>query len=100
MGPFKCTNHFGVDIIKNLQLKVTPPNEFNDPFEFSPYLIGAVDEAHAKHLLENYSPKELYETMQIHGVQLMPPHEEFLKHLETIIPSAVKQGVPAFQKAY
>jgi hypothetical protein len=99
MGLFKYTNHFGVNIIKDLQLKVTPPNEFNDPFEFSPYLIGEIDEAHARQLLDNYSPKELYETMKIHGVQEMP-FEEFLKSLKTIIPAAVKQGIPAFQKAY
>ncbi|HZF02169.1 MAG TPA: hypothetical protein VE344_09775 [Methylomirabilota bacterium] len=100
MGLFKYTNHFGVNILRDLQLKVTPPNEFNDPFEFSPYLIGVVDDAHAESLLRNFSPTELYETMKIHGVQQMPPFEEFLKSLETIIPAAIKQGAPAFQKAY
>ena len=33
---FKYCDARGVDILQNLRLKVTPPIEFNDPFEFMP----------------------------------------------------------------
>src|ERR1035438_5504808 len=33
-----CDNH-GVDILQNLELKITPANQFNDPFEFTPHVI-------------------------------------------------------------
>jgi hypothetical protein len=33
---YKYSNPLGVDILRNLRLKVTPPNEFNDPFELAP----------------------------------------------------------------
>ena len=31
----------GVEILKHLELKVTPPNQFNDPFEFTPHIISS-----------------------------------------------------------
>lgn len=31
---YKYLDHYGLDAIYNLELKITPPNEFNDPFEF------------------------------------------------------------------
>jgi hypothetical protein len=48
MGHFKYCNETGVLILKNLQLKVTPPNEFNDPFEFSPVVRNPNPKAHAE----------------------------------------------------
>ncbi len=36
---FKYCDRYGLDILQNLELKVTPPNEFNDPFEFRPQVI-------------------------------------------------------------
>jgi hypothetical protein len=32
-----CRKH-GLEILNNLELKITPPNQFNDPFEFTPYI--------------------------------------------------------------
>ncbi|PTX99237.1 hypothetical protein DB345_02355 [Spartobacteria bacterium LR76] len=36
---FKYCDDRGVDILRNLRLKVTPPLYFNDPFEFTPYVF-------------------------------------------------------------
>jgi len=33
---FKYCDARGVSILQDLELKITPPNEFNDPFEFRP----------------------------------------------------------------
>jgi len=40
MGYFKYCGESGLLVLKNHQLKVTPPNEFNDPFEFSPVVCN------------------------------------------------------------
>src|SRR6266545_4838292 len=34
---YKYTNHFGVDILLNLELKITPFDQLNDPFEITPF---------------------------------------------------------------
>jgi Protein of unknown function (DUF2971) len=36
---YKYCNARGVDILQNLELKITPPNQFNDPFELTPHII-------------------------------------------------------------
>jgi hypothetical protein len=33
---YKYCNRWGIDILQNRRLKVTPFNEFNDPFELAP----------------------------------------------------------------
>ena len=33
---YKYLDGFGLDAVANLELKITPPNEFNDPLEFTP----------------------------------------------------------------
>jgi hypothetical protein len=33
---YKFCGKYGIEILRNLELKVTPPNQFNDPFEFTP----------------------------------------------------------------
>lgn len=36
---YKYCDRRGLDILQNLELKITPPNQFNDPFEFVPHVI-------------------------------------------------------------
>lgn len=36
---YKYCDEYGVKILQNLELKITPPNQFNDPFEFTPRVI-------------------------------------------------------------
>lgn len=36
---FKYCDAYGANILTDLELKVTPPNQFNDPFEFMAHLI-------------------------------------------------------------
>jgi hypothetical protein len=42
-----CGNH-GVNVLENLELKITPPNQFNDPFEFTPRIDYSDEAAYAK----------------------------------------------------
>ncbi len=48
MGFFKYYNESGLLVLRNLELKVTPPIEFNDPFEFSPVVRTKNPRAHAE----------------------------------------------------
>jgi hypothetical protein len=41
MRLYKYCDQRGVDILRMLRLKVTPPNKFNDIFEFTPTSVGA-----------------------------------------------------------
>jgi hypothetical protein len=34
---YKFTNHYGIDVLKNLEIRITPFNQLNDPFEITPY---------------------------------------------------------------
>jgi hypothetical protein len=64
MRLFKYTSHFGVGILRDLQLRVTPPKELNDPFEFSPYPIGQVTENQVQHYVDKFPPRRFYEELK------------------------------------
>jgi hypothetical protein len=42
---FKYCDSRGIDILQSLRLRVTPPNQFNDPFEFMPKVDFCIDSA-------------------------------------------------------
>lgn len=50
---FKYCDSHGVDILRNLELKITPPDQFNDPFEFTPRVTCSSPRQHIKRLLNN-----------------------------------------------
>lgn len=39
---YKYCSSRGVDILESLRIKITPPIEFNDPFEFTPQVVGTI----------------------------------------------------------
>ena len=47
MALYQYSGEHGNLVLQNLQLKVTPPNEFNDPFEMSPIIKCADPKAYA-----------------------------------------------------
>lgn len=47
MALYQYNGEHGKLVLQNLQLKVTPPNEFNDPFEMSPIVKCADPKAYA-----------------------------------------------------
>ena len=50
---FKYCDSRGVDILRNLELKITPPAQFNDPFEFTPRVICSSPDYHVKRLYDD-----------------------------------------------
>jgi len=58
---YKYCDGRGVEILRNLVLKVTPPNQFNDPFEFTPHIVCSNVRRTAKRLVkEKDAIRELY----------------------------------------
>jgi hypothetical protein len=100
MRLFKYTNHFGINVLRDLQLKVTPPNELNDPFEFSPYVLpGTITGGHVEELMKTAPAKELYDEM-VNAGDPVPPFDVFEKVLRRVPPERIKQAIPLFQKSY
>lgn len=48
---FKYCDARGIDILQSLRLKVSPPNQFNDPFEFLPKVDFCIDETAMKRVM-------------------------------------------------
>lgn len=49
---YKFCGAHGLTILRNLELKITPPNQFNDPFEFTPKIIYSDRVSYAKRALD------------------------------------------------
>jgi hypothetical protein len=59
---YKYSGELGTKILDDLKVKVTPPNELNDPFELSPALDGKADQvvkAVREHRLEGVGAKRV-----------------------------------------
>lgn len=50
---YKYCDAHGSDILRNLELKITPPNQFNDPFEFTPHVISSSPERELKRVFRD-----------------------------------------------
>ena len=99
MRLFKYTNHYGVNVLRDLQLKVTPPNELNDPFEFSPYFSGKVTQEHVVERMKSFTPRQFYDEMVKAGNKL-PPFEQYELDLRRKAPLLLKHGVQGLQQSY
>jgi len=67
MKIYKYFDWRGVDVLRMLQLKVTPPDQFNDPFEFTPAAIGGVGDSDLEWLTNEEALQELYKERQAKG---------------------------------
>jgi hypothetical protein len=86
---FKYCDFRGIDILQSLRLKVTPPNEFNDPFEFLPKVDFCMDNADvAKWLTDPERLKPIWEQGQS-GI----PFDEFVAACHTTLGKPSKEQV-------
>jgi hypothetical protein len=60
---YKYCDSRGVELLKNLELKITPANQFNDPFEFTPHVICSDIEAEARNLLQPQDDEDFLNEM-------------------------------------
>lgn len=59
---FKYLNEAGIDLLENCRIKVTPPNQFNDPFEFQPVFCGRLPRRHVKQTVnDKREPRQQYD---------------------------------------
>ncbi len=92
-----------VIILETLQLKITPPNEFNDPFEFTPRLICSDPRLYVEELLKDEDRIEFaYREALIHwryGGTLSQFREHIKTHAEVErLVSIIPQIMPGVQK--
>src|ERR1051325_2912021 len=96
---YKYSSERGLSIIEDLEVKITPPNQFNDPFEFTPHLICSNPGARAVRMLRNkgtlraiYEMKKaegfLHGSFQDYQMRVKARGPEFVNELKDLIPVA------------
>ena len=98
---FKYCDDRGVDILRNLRLKVTPPLYFNDPFEFTPQVVATNPERKIDWLVNNEEQiHEMYLDQVSAGYK--GDKSRFRKDLKAYIPdllNAVEANLPRLIKS-
>ncbi len=91
---YKYVSSEGIISLENCKLKITPPNQFNDPYEFIPRIIGASDADETNsYLSDDDVLSEHYEAAVKEGVwdgNLVEFIEEIKKNTEDYTNSVVK----------
>jgi hypothetical protein len=84
---YKYAGEPGFKILENLRLKVTPPNEFNDPFEITPNSRRArpLAEMLAEVHKDSQYFRNVYDDM-VQGGSYNDSFEQFLKELPSALP--------------
>lgn len=63
-----CDAQGGLNILETLELKITPPIQFNDPFEFTPHVVSSAPQREIKELLKDKSVvREMYDEDKLTG---------------------------------
>lgn len=87
----------GVAILENLQLKITPPIEFNDPFEFTPNVICTNPRARASAIIRNKEHLRTLYTMMKEDGQFTGNFQQFKAFIaprRAEISKVMSKGVP------
>ena len=78
MTIYKYFDWRGVDVLRMLQLKVTPPDQYNDLSEFTPAAKGGLSNSDRERLNNEETTQEMYNELQTMG---FAPDIESLKLL-------------------
>ncbi|PYI91907.1 MAG: hypothetical protein DME97_11995 [Verrucomicrobia bacterium] len=79
---YKYCGDWGVDIVRFLQLKVTPPDQFNDPFEFMPAPAGCFNLSDLNEIMSNEKAmREDFDTLKAQGAPLQG-FESYRRYLQ------------------
>jgi len=100
LGPiaFKYCDDRGLDILRNLRLKVTPPLYFNDPFEFTPHVVCSSPNRKFKDFFgDKKEQRKLYDQQRRLGYQ--GTMREFRRELRNRRPELISQGTPRIPEA-
>jgi hypothetical protein len=88
---FKYCDGRGIDIFCSLRLNVSPPNQFNDPFEFLPKVDFSMDATHVKKWLTD--SKVLQSAWEQSGGRTPLPD-----YVSTLTPDKVEDGRRVLQR--
>jgi Protein of unknown function (DUF2971) len=91
---FKYCSARGIDILQSLRLKVSPPNQFNDPFEFLPRVDFPIDETDVKKWMTD--PERLRSIWEESALQI--PFEDFLATIRKEYENVGLERVARFQR--
>jgi Protein of unknown function (DUF2971) len=91
---YKYCDTRGADILRKLRLKITPPNRFNDPFEFAPRMTASVPPEEVHKLIERSLP-EIFEEKTAKG-EVVGDFKEFKKIVLPQLGKAVQAAVDAY----
>jgi hypothetical protein len=94
---YKYCDTRGIDILQSLRLKVTPPIEFNDPFEFMPKLEFHIDkQSLAKRLASTSLLKSIWKDFPV-DIDFESFREAYLRELNHPKSPHVKNTIRALQ---
>ena len=96
---YKYCNTKGVDVLNNLELKVTPPNQFNDPFEFTPRITAANPTRRIKDLLKSREYAEFLHPRWVAWGRFAGSLREFRKYVRAHRREMGDEMLPAFPQA-
>jgi hypothetical protein len=92
---YKYAGRSGIRILETLRLKITPPNEFNDPFEITPFSkrFRSLADLHKDLMSQPEKSRNLYESMKSDGA-FKGSYSNFMKGL----PQALTHYYPEYKK--
>ncbi len=91
-----CGKH-GLTILQNLELLVRPPNQFNDPFKFTPKVIYSNRVLYAQRALEREDVREWLYQLYLKS-RFLGSFIEYQKMSEKILTEAPEHTSPLFEK--
>lgn len=97
MSVYKYLNEARKDVLENLQIRFTPPHEFNDPFEMNPYFESVFTENQIKTYFSesvNESNKELFFSNIPEENRDLYTKEEWLEYGKACIPLLIDSEIP------
>jgi hypothetical protein len=90
---YKYCDSYGVEILRNLEIKITPPNQFNDPFEFTPCLTCSNLMRTAKRMVkEKDAIREIYQDEKRNG-QFVGSFRQYRKMFKEHRPALIQLAV-------
>ena len=90
-------SHYALELLRTLELKITPPNQFNDPFEFYPRVVCSSPEREAKRILKKKDEiKGMYEEDKRLGIFKgnFRQYREHIRKMHPTLISGVARGMP------
>lgn len=95
---YKYCDHYAHNVVRDLELKITPPNEFNDPFEFTPQMINTNSTRRFKQVLKDKREmRAMYEKQKRDG-EFLGNFRAFRRQLKLETPELLRLAQPKLPK--